>query len=123
MTNEAEAARLAKRYPWSQYKGPEHQCRVSSYAEHAAERQAWHEARPYRVTWVVPDSRPGLHGWRYETAVFKTEAEARAVAEAPMGIAREVRLDVSNNGWKGYEKGAKVVKLYSRKNSNLTKRR
>jgi hypothetical protein len=36
-----------------------------------------------------------------------------------MGVATDVRLDVSNNGWKGYLPSAKVTTLYKRENSKV----
>ena len=112
-----EAAR--RRAPWSQYTHATGHCASNRMTD--AERTEWHETHLYRVTWIVPDSARGNYGWRSVSVCFASEAEARAAAEAPMGVASSVTLDVSNNGWRNYLPTAKVTKLYSRKNSNMGK--
>lgn len=114
-----EIATIERRYPWSKYSVATGHVAPGGWDEEA--RVAFHRSHCYRVTWIVPTSQPGCYGWRSETRLFETEAEARAVAEAPMGIASSVTLDVSNNGWANYKPDARVTKLYSRKNSNLKK--
>ena len=103
-----ERARMERRFPWTKYErrpscGPE--CLQFTF----------------RLCWIVPDSTPGLYGWRDEIRLFRPDEEAiaRAAAEAPMGIARTVRLDALD--WDGGK--LQVRELYSRKNAAHAKRR
>lgn len=115
---QAELERLQRRYPWSKYKDVPKPPFLSRDEDHAFAVKHW----VARVTWVVPDSRPCMHGWRYETRTFASEAAALEAAQQPMGIARSVSVDRFN--WEvphGHKD--RSVEIYRRKNAALAKRR
>jgi hypothetical protein len=115
---QAELERLQRRYPWSKYKDVPKPPFMSREENHAFAVKHW----VARVTWVVPDSSPGMYGWRYETRTFDNVETALEIAKQPMGIARSVEVDRFNwdvpHGHKD-----RCVSLYRRKNAALAKGR
>lgn len=115
---QAELERLQRRYPWSKYKDVPKPPFLSKAEDHAFAVKHW----VARVTWVVPDSRPSMYGWRYESRTFDNVEKAMEVAAEPMGIAKSVTVDRFN--WEvPFESKERVVQLYHRKNPKYGKGR
>ncbi len=100
--------KLARRYPWSKFP----RFRFAPFAKND-EREAALRAEPFIVRWTVPDPTHGLYGWATEQRHFASDADARSVAEAPMGVARSVELLV----WDDRNGKLAPTTLYERKNA------
>lgn len=113
-----DAATISRRYPWTQYKDPPRPGFMTRDEDTAFAKANW----PFTVRWTVPDSTPGLYGWRCESRSFKSEAEAMAAAEQPMGIARDVEA-LRWNWDVPHSNPERAVTIYRRKNSNMSRRK
>jgi hypothetical protein len=112
-----DQATLERRYPWSKYQDPKKPPYLTG-----EQSTDWHiQNCPFSVRWTVPDPTPGLYGWRCESRMFATEAEALAAAEQSMGIARDV--EVIRWDWDKAPQAGRATQIYSRKNRNTGKRR
>lgn len=95
---------IARRYPWSEIKD-ENPIHCGPGVEKTAAC----------VCWIVPDSSPGMYGWRSVQRSFLTVEGAIAVAKKPMGIAKEVY--VREFDWTVKQGPGSVKISYRRKNS------